>query len=306
MIKEFALAPEALAQSHRECSYFLEKFGVDQGRVISKFPSRWKRLVYDAALQIHQGKLELSRIELCLQNLAAGSLFSSGRPGGDEGEPWLSRAIAENERDPFAAIIATAIDAGCPSILLAADLDDGNEAFRAQGQSHIPRTAEAIIECVGLLIRTARTIKLVDPHIKANLPRWGHVLQYLLKQVRPGTTIEIHRTDDALPGNIRGWFDSAIPPMLREGVRLKVFLHKKEGMHNRFILTEAGGASYHTGLDEHAGGDADGTQEDLVTLLREDVRRVEWNRYPSDVKAFLEYPARVEAVGALTVRSGRS
>ena len=46
MLKEFALEPEALA-SWESFRYLIEKFGVSKGRVISRFPKQWKRLVYE-------------------------------------------------------------------------------------------------------------------------------------------------------------------------------------------------------------------------------------------------------------------
>src|SRR5690606_977065 len=47
MIHEFAVDPEALT-GWQNFRYVVEKFGIPQGRLISRFPKEWKSLVYDA------------------------------------------------------------------------------------------------------------------------------------------------------------------------------------------------------------------------------------------------------------------
>jgi hypothetical protein len=53
MFKEFAVDPGAIVRSDRDLVYVLEKFGMHQGRTISEFPARWKRLAYEAAHRRH-------------------------------------------------------------------------------------------------------------------------------------------------------------------------------------------------------------------------------------------------------------
>ena len=100
MIKEFALEPDVLATSFRDFSYFIEKFGVGQGRVISRFPKHWKRLVYEAAQASLRGTKELNRIEVRLRNITDDVLIASKRPNGDGAQPWLTRAMSEHGRQP--------------------------------------------------------------------------------------------------------------------------------------------------------------------------------------------------------------
>lgn len=290
MIREYAVEPDVPAQSYRDCSYFLEKFGVEYGRLISRFPGNWKRLVYEAAKRRHDGMVELSRIEEYLARLKPTVLFASGRPGGDANQPWISRAITENARMPFAGIIATTMPADSQEIWLASELDESNVAFRALGQKHIGRTSDEIVACVRPLLKCAKLIKLIDPYFKASEPRYGRALAKLLCELGPGTIVEIHRANDALPGNVRNWFDRAIPPLLSNGICLKIFLHVSSTMHNRFILTDMGGASFHTGLDDNEGDRRDSTREDLVTLLSAAVYAAEWDRY-AGIPVFAEYRA---------------
>jgi hypothetical protein len=60
-------------------------------------------------------------------------------------------------------------------------------------------------------------------------------------------------------------------------------------MHNRFILTNVGGASYHTGLDDNEDGNPSSTSTDLVSFLATDAFSTEWATY-SGHAAFRVYP----------------
>lgn len=288
MIKEFALDPAVPAQSFRDCRYFLDALRIENGRVLARFPKNWKRMVYDAAQALHHGKVELSRIEASLSRMTRCALFSCGRPAGDPTKTWLERAITEHERAPFAAIITTNAQQG-KEYVLAADDAYASKEFESAGQHQIARTSREIVECVGLLVRAAMIVKLVDPHFKASAARWRRGLQRLIEIVPPGATIEIHRQDGGeLEGNQRAWFDGPVQRVLKHGVVVKIFLHPKELMHNRYILTDQGGASFGTGLDDHEDGDEGITDEDDVTLLTEAQRCAKWNKYASSARPFLE------------------
>ena len=290
MIKEFALEPDVLATSFRDFSYFIEKFGVAKGRVISRFPKDWKKLVYEAAQASLGGTKELSRIEIRLKAISDDVLISSRRPSGVGAQPWLTRAINEHFRQPFSAIIARDNPIAHADVLVAAELDDTNVRFQAEGQRHIPRTAAEIVRCVGLLLLASKTVKLIDPHFDPSKARWrrmlGLVMAALSNNGQTEIMLQIHRVDNALPANLKHYFDSWIPQMLPVGMTVQVFLHPEIAMHNRFILTSVGGASYQTGLDDNEGGGS--TPTDVVTLLETDVFKTEWATYTGQT-AFLVY-----------------
>ncbi len=291
MIKEFALEPEVLATSFRDFTYFVEKFGVAHGRVISLFPRNWKKLVYQAAQASLRGTSELSRIEVRLRAISDDVLFAAVRAGGDGAQPWLNRAVAEHGHQPFTAIIARDNPVAHADVLVAAELDETDARFQASGQRHITRTATEIVGCVRLLLSAAKTVKLVDPHFNPSKPRWRRMLVEVLTALsnngQTGVTLEIHRAENVLPGNLKPFFDPIITGICPAEVAVKVFLHPEAAMHNRFILTNIGGASYQTGLDDNEDGNS--TPEDVVTLLAPDVFGREWEIY-SGKPAFLTYP----------------
>jgi len=281
MIKEFALEPDVLASSFREFCYFVEKFGISQGRVISRFPRNWKRLVYAAAQKSLNGTAELSRIEIRLDQLPEDALVAFGRPGGDVTQPWLSRAVVEHARQPFAAIIATSNPLSHADILLSHELDESDARFNSLGQTHINRTAAEIVSCVHPLLCNSRKVKLIDPHFDPTAMRWKRMLGLALNAMgtnaQAGTTLEIHRSDRIPTQHITYCFNTIIPQLRPASIRVLVYVHPDAGMHNRFILTDIGGASFNTGLDDNEDGGS--TPQDLVTLLTADVFANELNRY---------------------------
>lgn len=290
MLKEFALEPEAIA-TWASFKNFIDKFGVSKGRVIAAFPRKWRQAVLKAA-QAQARDVERARIEEKLRRLEKLVLMDRNRPSGDGATPWLNRALLEHGRLPFAGIVVQTRQQPHPVVLTTDEADDDPPLFHAVGQKHIQRTAEEIIGCVELLISCAHTIKLVDPHFKANEPRWKRPLLRLLEllrdQGRTDISIEVHRADNAQPANIRSYFESVIPRILPPGLSLSVFLHPERPMHNRFILTDRGGASYQTGLDDNEEGNS--SEKDLVVLLEPQTFVDEWNVY-SGHSAFLTFKA---------------
>jgi len=290
MLKEFALEPEAIA-TWANFKDLIEKFGVSKGRVIAKFPHKWRQAVFRAA-QEQARDVERTRIVEKLLRLEGLVLLDRNRPSGDGTLPWLDRVLMEHDRLPFDGIIVRERQNAHPKVLTTDEVDDDPPLFQATGQKHIRRTAEEIIDCVAMLVSWAHTIKLVDPHFKPNEPRWKRPLMRLLDllqdQRRTGVSVEVHRADNALPVNIRSYFEVVIPRMLPPGVGLSVHLHPEQALHNRFILTERGGASYQTGLDDNEEGRS--THEDLVTLLEPATFEREWRAYPSSDQPFLSYP----------------
>lgn len=66
MLYEYALEP-ALLNNWKDFRYFAEKFGVSRGRMIARYPKRWKRLVYEPPA--NGGEIERKRIEEGLSRL---------------------------------------------------------------------------------------------------------------------------------------------------------------------------------------------------------------------------------------------
>ena len=275
MFKEIAIDPAAVATSYRDFSYIVEKFGVSEGRLIAAFPSKWKRYVYQAAQARLRGKAELSKLEVRLKALSEDTFLSNGRSGEGCAKDWLAAAIAEHKRMPFDTIISM-VPVAEPFVIAAQDLDGIHPCLQPNRQWHIEREAEVMGRCCAPLLNSAKRIKLVDPYFDPGYGRFRRPFLEFLKYVRSGTSIDIYRNDDHDAGYISKRMGSVLKDHLPAGVEVHMFFHLKDVMHNRYVLTEAGGMFFQTGLDDKGDGEK---ATDEVGLLDPAVCAVQWGRY---------------------------
>lgn len=278
MFKEIAIEPAAVSTSYRDFSYIIEKFGINEGRLIAAFPSKWKKLVYAAAQQQLRGTLDLSKLEVRLKSLGEDVFYARNRPGEGCSTDWLAAAIAEHERLPFDAIIANA-PADSPIVIVAVELDGRHVCLRPNRQWNIRREAEVMASLCSPLLGGAKHIKLIDPHFDTGLYRFKRPFQEFLKYVRPGAKIDIFRADDADEAYILRGIQQATQGMLPNGVEVRLFMKPKRVMHNRFVLTEFGGMYFQTGLDDQGDG---GLARDDAGLLDPDVWEEHWGQYTAE------------------------
>src|SRR5262249_55329996 len=105
MIHEYALEPELVATwgNRQDYRYFIEKFGLGQPRIASRYPKKWKRLVFEA---FHgTDDVEKKRVEELVQRLAE-RMVHRREALWNPGRTWSENARAEHGRVPFHAIIA--------------------------------------------------------------------------------------------------------------------------------------------------------------------------------------------------------
>ncbi len=273
MIREFAVEPEAIVGSYRDFSYVIEKFGVWEGRVISEFPSKWKRRVYEAAQARHKGKVEQTKIVERLRGLPDGVLMSLSRPGGD-GE-WITLALNEHQRKPFDYILGQKSH-NHPSVVPVDELDGNHECLSFTREQCIRREPEIMASSCDLLLRTASRVKLVDPHFDLYHDRFLQPFLSVLRRLRTGTTVEIFRGDEVAAETLIQRASRCLPRCLPSGVTVRLIIWTQEPMHNRFLMTNHGGVKFGVGLDA-AGPDS--APEDEVSLMLPNVWRSRWGQY---------------------------
>ena len=276
MIREFAVEPEAIVSSYREFSYIVEKFGVCEGRVISRFPKTWKRLVYEAAQARHQGKVEGKKIEERLRGLSDEVLIAMSRPAGTGG--WIEIALAEHQRQPFDYLITNAPQ-GIAEAVPVETLDGEHPCLQITREMSIPREPEAMASACAFLLKTAKVIKIIDPHLDFSKSRFREPFKAFMKHVRAGTQIEIYRgIDDGGPARefMRQNAEQFLPNALPAGVNARIRLLPAGSMHNRFLLTDLGGIKFGVGLDAAGHNTA---PEDELSLMVPDVWQARWCQY---------------------------
>lgn len=297
MIHEYALEPELVASWHDRMffRFFIEQFGFGTGRVVSRYPKRWRRLVWNAfqaAFGAAAGEIERKRVEEMLARLTAPEVR---RPGyvWDEARGWLENAERENDRRPFHAIVARDNPRGHANILRADDILAGTpDSWRAPHSAVVDRTAECMAQAVAPMLRCASHILFVDPHFRASREKYRNTLRAFLRVVAQqgnAPAIELHTghvSDDAPDWEtFKRECERYLLPLIPAGLTLVVRRWKNkrggERLHNRYILTDVGGIQFGVGLDE---GDA-GTRDD-VTLLDAEAHRHRLDSYRDPVSAF--------------------
>lgn len=101
MFYEFAIDPTIL-KSWDNCRYIKDHFGVPKGRMISRFPSAWFKIVIQGSHELPD--MEKKKIIAALEKIKQRS-FSAFR-NWDNGKDWNKNVIEQHQLNPFYGIIS--------------------------------------------------------------------------------------------------------------------------------------------------------------------------------------------------------
>jgi hypothetical protein len=275
MIKEFAVDPRAVVRSFADFKYVIEKFGVPEGRIISEFPRKWRRMAYQEALRLHKGTAEYSKIEERLRKMPRGALLSLSRPGGDGAQDWLDSAIVEHGRQPFDYILSSASRDGVPIVQLD-EFDSNHPCLEVGRDRKLRRVAAEMSTACEFLLRNSRHVKLIDPYFDFQHRRFVNPFLAFLAYVSSPSEVEVYRNDRVAPADLSRAADRYLPAHLPDGVCVRMFTMPEERMHNRYLLTELGGVRFGIGLDESLPG---AVEEDDVSLVTHAMWESLWDEY---------------------------
>lgn len=278
MFKEFAVDPATITGSYRDLVYVIEKFGMHQGRLISEFPGIWKKLVYEAAQKNHTGTKEITRITEYLKRIKSDRniFWSKARKGDYSGEKWIELAIQAHAEEPFDYILSND-ELGGATIISLEHFDDFHECLASNRQWNIKRDPSSIAAAVAFHAMSGKLIKIIDPYFSLDSSRFQRPFKEILSHLNNKPEIQIYSSVKH-PINIHNpGFKSILILAKSLGITLKFFELPLAIMHNRFFLTERGGLSFLTGLDDNIQGN--GTTHDDVTLLDQNLWNQHWNTY---------------------------
>lgn len=286
MLYEFALDPSVLSD-WQSVRFFLDRFGVEYGRMISRFPKKWMRMVYEAAADC--GDVELKRIEARLQMLKENQdrvFLNSDRLYEPQLE-WILNAEAANAGRPFHAIISTCNPRDCPTVLIAEDVYDGNALFKTDREIYVSSTAQDMAKAIAPMLLAAKEIVFIDRHFDAEQDRFLKPLKEFVKAAVSAETtrIEYHLRGDLKDSPYAEEFEeyckNNIPELLPKGVQIRLIRwqqrYRGQGFHARFVLTEIGGIQFDPGLDEGKPG-----EQTKLNLLTDLAYLAEWEKFRFD------------------------
>lgn len=291
MLQEYALEP-TLLNNWKDVRFFLSQFGFDQGRLILRYPSKWKQMVYESLGSC--GDIEKSRIIECLRRVDS-KLVKNGEWEWTNALGWLDNALRGNEINPIHAIIAKDPPEP-PGNVLAADLihdasgvDTANLTpaqllWRARKNKIFRREAAEFSEITRRFVTYANTIRFIDPHFGPENSRHRIPFKEILANLehrnpgQPPPIVEFHLREKSTRSFFETKCNSDIAPLIRNGQMVSFFRWTSRKLHNRFLLTEIGGLAFLTGLDIFQG---DGPEEDVVVLLDDETSQHLFRDYSS-------------------------
>lgn len=231
MIYEYALEPELVATwgNHQDARYFAEKFGLGQPRIVSRYPKRWKRLVWQAFRS--DNDVERARMVELLQRLGE-TMVSRRNYVWDGARTWSENARAEHARAPFHAILARESPDGHPRVLIAAELEGATRLWAVPRGVPVARRALAMAAAVAAMLRIATIVVFVDPYFGPDRPRHRRTLEAFFRAMTDGRVVdgpwrlEVHTSADEDRTGTRGFFEAEcqrrLPGCLPAGARLRV------------------------------------------------------------------------------------
>lgn len=282
MIYEYAVDPSLLT------SWVIAKdvglapqFGLDHRRVVADFPSNWDGLVTGTLLEKFgwddgdpdyldaRGRLD--------------ALLAFMRPRVDRGqvaarEPWVVQAVEADGIEPFHAILTCDAIPGNDAVITPAVVQNlRNQRWYLPTIDVTTKTAEALATQLAPFLRAASKIVLVDPYFRAEKAGYPEVLGMLVHRAldlrspgrpRPEITVMTGVGDREQPAagipleeQLRRVADDRcrkakqhLGAHLPKGIAVKfVCIAQFEGgdqVHNRFLLTDVGGAIIPYGAQE--------------------------------------------------------
>lgn len=295
MLHEYALDPSVL-YNFDKVRYFLEKFGVHHGRLISRFPRKWKKMVYEACASC--GDTELKNIEVCLIN-ADLKLMKTGRLY-DDSLAWLINAEKQHSAKPFHAIISNGNPRNIREVLIADTVsEESTPLLRVKREDCVSRSAEALTRMVQPLLQISTEVLFVDPHFDPTKERFRNPLSHFLTALNGNERvrrIEYHLGDDLGETYFKAECIKHISRILPKDraitfVRWKQFeTNPGDQLHPRYVLTDMGGIRIDVGLDEGEEGETT------------DISLLDWPLYQQRWKDYGESPA-FDCVDKITVVS---
>ena len=272
MLREFAVEP-ALFAGWDACRFFSATFGVEHGRLIARFPGKWRDMVGEALTPLHP--IERARIVTKLKALRT-CMVEGDRPYADSLD-WLQNAEETHESNKFHAIVASGNPRAHERVIAFADIDVDHPLFACERTCRMERTPKEFCRVAGPLLAMASDVVFVEPHFfkrsvsaSDRWTRWTDTLEALVGCIRkPLLRLELFTSmspqEDASVANL---FQTKLPEHIPEGMALDVhFLTNNVARpdadtHNRYILTNRGGLIFPWGLDALPSG-----APDTVSLL---------------------------------------
>lgn len=308
MIYEYAIDPELVKDWVLNKDVGLApQFGMDQRRLVSDIASNWEGEVYGALWQHFEFDDTTPAFNDAYQFMTA--LMEFMRQGPNRGvkrtnRPWMEQALEVHRVEPFHAILSNDKVAGCDAVITPSVIGDlRNIKWYLPTIDVASKTSDSLANHLTPLLRLASHIVLIDPYFDPDDPAYRGVIKALLKKALssrapgrswPSLTIMSgidHRQkgkESRTESPEQQWLRASknrcelarehLPRFVPKGMEITFqciapFADGDE-VHNRYLLTDIGGASLPYGT--HPVGER---VFDDITPLFEGQYRKRWKQF---------------------------
>lgn len=283
MLHEYALEPSLLA-GWSDFRFYISQFGFDRGRLIARFPKKWKRMVYESLGNCKE--IERARIEEALRRIDD-RMVPRKASAWDASLDWHENAELEHVARPFRAIIAEENVRKHPAVIVGATLDDtvdfdglsasdSRRLWQADRSKIINRTATEMADAIEMFIKSAEVIYFVDKYFGPENRRHRIPFEEFVSRLAERAaasmpkTVAVHCSSRAEVNFFKSQCENRLAAKIPADLRVEFHRWDSDDLHNRFVLTELGGVAFLEGLDQY---DGKGRSEDVVVLLDRSVAR---------------------------------
>jgi len=287
MINEYALDP-ALLGTWEEVRYYLDKFGLDQGRLLAPYPSArmWSASVMERFPSPAPPALVMTRkrVETRLQQAVAA--FAASRFGArwNPALPWLTNAEQEHLLRAFHAIVARENPTKRPHLIATDEINEESppQLWRVERSREVARRGEDMARAVAPLFRLARTVLFVDRNFSPLDTGFRCGLAAFLTQLRDcgrgpaGLRVEYHTGDRGtnarthlLSADFVRSCQSILPAAIPAGMRVRFVRWRYSELHDRYLVIDRladGGRVGYAAVTFGQGLDEAGLKEDAQTV----------------------------------------
>lgn len=274
MINEYAVDP-ALLNSWEMVRYYLDKFGVDQGRLIALFPRQWIGEILKHLPGGEEAAAQMLRKRVTERIAHAAHCFAPrAMTNWQAAQPWLVNAEREHAVTAFQGIVAGANPNGRDYVIVGDELNEATPHPRWQVQRvrDVTRDGRSMAAAVRPLLRNARTLLLIDRNFDPKIRRFQEPLVAILDELRrfntawSQTQIVYHSGDKFhAPSDFRDLCKGNLEKQIPAGMRVRFVRWRFREFHPRDLVTDRGGVNFEQGLD--AAGVGEPIQTVRLTLL---------------------------------------
>ncbi|BEU94305.1 hypothetical protein ACDW_00100 [Acidovorax sp. DW039] len=306
MIYEYAIDPDLVKDWVLDRDVGLApQFGLDHRRIVSDVAENWVGEVYGALLSHFNWDNtdpEFIDAEQFMSALMEFLRQSTSRGTRRTAQPWMDQVLRAHRDEAFHAILSREPVQECEAAITPEVTRDlRNPRWYLPTVDVTKKTAAALAQQLAPLLRLASRIILIDPYFKADSPGYREVLSALLQtalntraagRALPSVTLISGVADRDREASVRPRAEqllnearhrcgmalerlgAAVPKGMSVTFQCAAAFADGDELHNRYLLTDVGGASLPYGT--HPAGER---VYDDITPLFEGQYRARWKQY---------------------------